>query len=313
MQRLTSRAIQGMFFERLTQVVGAEWVDAISRLYQSDQDSEDYVFSGHSPTLREWTGERQAKELVIDEFNIKNKMFEATLVILKKWIDYDKTGHIEDRINEMVMRVAAHWDKLLSELIITGESATCYDGQFFFDTDHADSGSNQSNDIGIDISALPVNQNGSTTAPSPEEMEQCILQGIAQIGSFVDADSEPVNENLSKFLVMVPTTLKNAADAAVTNPVLTSGKTNTIANGDFEVKVVANQRLNSTWTAAFPIFATEGGQSPLVRQLRQDNIPDMQAEGSAEEFNNRRWLFGVTRECNVGFGDWKKACLVTMT
>ena len=35
-------------------------------------------------------------------------------------------------------RTVSHWASLLSTLIVNGESATCYDEQYFFDTDHSE-------------------------------------------------------------------------------------------------------------------------------------------------------------------------------
>ena len=64
----------------------------------------------------------------------------------------DKTGQIDIRIREQVQRAQAHWAKLLSDLIIAAESTVCYDGQYFFDTDHSegDSGT-QDNDLSIGV------------------------------------------------------------------------------------------------------------------------------------------------------------------
>ena len=54
---------------------------------------------------------------------------------------------------------------------INGEATVCYDGQYFFDTDHVegDSGT-QSNDLSVDISALACSVHGTTTAPSVEDL-----------------------------------------------------------------------------------------------------------------------------------------------
>tara|TARA_Y100000310_G_scaffold342185_1_gene444183 strand:+ start:5955 stop:6905 length:951 start_codon:yes stop_codon:yes gene_type:complete len=311
---LSSRAIIGAFFARLEQNVGSSWLDLISMLFDSDQASETYNWLGQAPVMREWVGGRNAKAFRENGLTIINKTFEATLEIAVNDIRRDKTGQIMIRINEMADRVAAHWNKLLSELLVTGESAACYDGQFFFDTDHSegDSGT-QDNDLSVDISALPVNQNGSTTAPSPEEMEQCILRAIQAIVGFVDDVGEPMNEDAQNFLVMVPTTLFSAAIAAVTNPILTSGKTNTLTNSSFNINVVANQRLNGTWTASFPVFRTDGTVKPFIRQEEEKLTISAQAEGSAAEFNNDIHQYGVKQIGNVGFGMWQHACLVTMT
>jgi len=308
---LSSRAIIGEFYARLQQKVGAEWVDPLSMLFQSDQASEEYKWLGMAPVMREWIGGRSAKGFRENGIEIKNLDFEATMEVLIKELKRDKTGQILVRIREMADRTNAHWAKLLSTLIINGESNTCYDGQYFFDTDHSegDSGA-QDNDLSIDISELPCNQHGSTTAPSPEEMELSILQIIQAILGFKDDQGEPMNEGAKSFIVMVPVPFMSAALAAINNPVLTSGRTNTIATADFEIKPVVNTRL--TWTTKLAVFRADGNVKPFIRQEEELVKLDAIAEGSELEFNEKKHRYGVSASRNVGYGYWQHACLGTL-
>jgi Mu-like prophage major head subunit gpT len=205
---LSSRAIIGRFYATLVALAGKSWVDKLSMLFDSDQDSETYKWLGMVPAMREWVGGRDAKGFRENGITIVNKDFEATLEVLTKEIRRDKTGQVMVRINELARRTVSHWASLLSTLILSGTATACYDGQYFFDTDHSegDSGT-QDNDLSIDISALPAAVHGSTTLPSPEEMQQCILQAVAAILGFKDDQGEPFNEDASEFLVMVPTSL----------------------------------------------------------------------------------------------------------
>ena len=50
---LSSRAIIGMFYELLEQNTGASWIDVLSNLFDSDQESETYKWLGQSPAMRE--------------------------------------------------------------------------------------------------------------------------------------------------------------------------------------------------------------------------------------------------------------------
>src|SRR5690606_24399057 len=105
---------------------------------------------------------------------------------------------------------------LLSTLLLNGASSLGYDGSYFFATDHSEGSSGtQSNKISVDISGLPAQVHGSTTAPSVEEMQQAILAGIAKMLSFKDDQGEPMNENAQRFLVVVPVGLYLVAVAAV--------------------------------------------------------------------------------------------------
>lgn len=314
-QGLGSRAIIGEFFLRLEAAVGMGWIGAVSMLMQSDQASETYKWLGQSPAMREWIGGRNAKGFRENGLTIENLHFEATIAVLVKEARRDKTGQIMLRIRELADRTETHWASLLSTLIAAGESGVCYDGQFFFDTDHSegDSGA-QSNDIAVDISTLPTANHGSVTEPSIGEMNLAIRKGISQIYGFVDDQGEPMNEMAQQFMVMAPNSLADIAAAAVTSPIIDSGEANpTTRQSAYKVDVVGNVRLDSAgWTDQFAVFRTDGNAKPFIRQEEEAVDLDAVAEGSEHEFKHAEWLFGVDAERNVGYGYWQHANLVTM-
>lgn len=305
---LSSRAIIGEFYNTLEQNTGALWVPGTSMLVTSDQESETYKWLGMAPAMREWVGGRVAKGFRDNGITIVNKTFEATLEVLLDEIRRDKTGQVMVRVRELAGRTNAHWAKLLSTLIIAGEAAVCYDGQYFFDTDHAegDSGT-QSNDIDSNI--------GTTTAPTAAEMETSILKAVEAIIGFKDDQGEPINEEATSFLVMVPVPFMSAAAAALNNPVITDGsgsRTNTITNlGGFSFELAVNPRL--TWTTKFATFRTDGMTKPFIRQEEEGVTVSAIAEGSELEFRENKHHYGVKAIRNVGYGYWQHACLTTMT
>lgn len=311
--QLSSRAIMGMYFARQETSPGMVWVDGVSNLFTSDQGSETYKFLGQSPAMREWIGGRQAKGFGGEGLTIINKPYEGTIEIAVRDARRDKTGQIQARIEEFYDRGATHWGSLLSTLLMNGESGVCYDGQFFFDTDHEEGKSGvQSNDITVDISALPAAVHGSTTAPSVEEMQQAMLRGIAQILSFKDDQGEPMNENARRFLVKVPIGLYLVAIAAVSGLTTAALAQNLNPNliAGITVDVQMNARL--TWTDKFAIFRTDSPIKAFIRQTEQEVELKAKAEGSEFEFDNKAWQFGIDAERGVGYGYWQRACLVTL-
>lgn len=309
---LSSRAIIGEFYNRLSQNPGTDWVGGVSSLFTSNQESETYKWLGMAPTMREWIGGRNAKGFRENGLTIKNKTYEATLEVLLDEIRRDKTGQVMTRVREMADRTNAHWASLLSTLIINGEASVCYDGEYFFDTDHSEGSSgSQSNDLAVDISALPCSQHGSTTAPSIEEMELSVLQAVSAIYGFKDDQGEPMNENANQFILMVPVSLLPVALAATTLPQLTGGKSALIpAQNGFNIRAIANPRL--TWTTKFALFRTDGETKPFIRQQEEDVTISAIAEGSELEFTENKHLYGVKAIRNVGYGYWQHSCLVTM-
>lgn len=302
---ITSRAVIGKFYRALEQDIGDTWVPNVSMLFNSDQESETYAWLGQSPAFREWVGARQAKGITEQSITIANKKFEATLEIPTDWIRRDKSGQIDVRINELAGRANAHWASLLSTLIINAESALCYDGQYFYDTDHVeDDSGTQSNSITSDIT--------TTTAPTSAEFQTAILMAVQKLLSFKDNQGEPMNENARKFLVVVPVPFLAAAATALGATVIGQTSNNIQALGSlggFTFGLAVNARL--TWTTKFALFRADGPTAAFIRQEEEPIKVSALAEGSDIEFTHDVHRYGVKAMRNVGYGYWQRSVLTT--
>jgi phage major head subunit gpT-like protein len=308
---LSSRAIKGEFYNVLSQSTGVPWVEEISMLFLSDQAIETYEQLGMVSSMEEWKSGKNAKMLdMLGNITIINKLFESTIQVSKAEKRRDKTGQIQIRINELVRKAQSHWAKILTELLITGQTTLCQDGQFFFDTDHTEGNNTTSQDNDLTTNIV------TAAAPTAAEMMTAILDCISAIVGFKDNENDPMNENANMFRVMVPVNMMTAAAAAVKSPVITDGSgafTNTIHSmGDFLIQFSVNARL--TTTTEFYTFRADGnGTKALIRQEETPLEMNSLAEGSDEEFKNKRHLHNVESSRNVGFGMWQNACLMTFT
>ncbi len=314
MNTLSSRAIIGQFYKKLNAADGMEWINAVSNYFISDQDSETYTWLGQSPVMREWVGSRQAKGFTTNGLTIENKHFEATIDIPLKHLRRDKTGQVKVRINELATRTNSHWAQLLSKLIKNGESTVCYDGSYFFDTTHAEGESGtQSNNIVFDLNTAGIDgETGMPDLPTEAALRQAILKGIQQIIGFKDDQGEPMNENASRFLVMVPTNLWFIAKSCLAVPLTVGGASNPVkVLSDLDISVASNPRLN--WSDKIFIFRTDSEVKALIRQEEEEVQIKAKAEGSEYEFDHDAHQYGVDTWRNVGFGYWQNACLVKLT
>ena len=274
---LGSRSIIGEFYAALEQDIGSSWIPGMSNLFESNQESETYRWLGMTPAMREWIGGRQAKGFSINGITIANKLFEATLEVLLDDVRRDKTGQIMARVRELAARANAHWAKLLTAILIAGPTNICYDGAFFFDTEHV----TDSGPAGAQSNKLAPAMAGAI--PTAGEMETAILTAVQQMSGFVDDQGEPMNENARTFLVMVGPQLFQPAAAALKNPIIIDGgtsRTNTIVNvGGYGFDLAVNARLLGLGNS-FYTFLTN---TPTKGFIRQEEIPitvDAIAEGS---------------------------------
>lgn len=110
--------------------------DKIAMKVQSSTGEEIYAWLGANTKLREWVGERVYQNLKLHGYAIKNKTFESTVAVPRESIDDDQYGVYTPLMAQMGQDAAQHPDELIFGLVALGTATLCYDGQYFFDTDH---------------------------------------------------------------------------------------------------------------------------------------------------------------------------------
>jgi len=95
-----------------------------------------YGWLGQLPQLREWVGDRVVKNLSVHDYEILNKDFESTIGVPRNSMNDDTYGVFSKLFESMGDVAAKHPDSLVFETLLAGFANECYDGQYFFDTDH---------------------------------------------------------------------------------------------------------------------------------------------------------------------------------
>ena len=119
--------------------------ERFTMVVNSMTSTEEYAFLGQWPGLKEWVGERVLRGIADHEYSIKNKKFESTIEVDRDKIEDDQYGVYGPMFREAGYASAAHPCELVYAALKDGFSELCYDGQFFFDTDHPVAGGVQSN------------------------------------------------------------------------------------------------------------------------------------------------------------------------
>jgi phage major head subunit gpT-like protein len=105
-------------------------------LVPSNTSEQKYGWLGRITKFREWIGERQHQNLVAHDYAIKNKTWEDTIEVLREEIEDDQFGVYSPVAQQIGQDAALHPDELVFGLLKAGFTTPCYDGQYFFDTDH---------------------------------------------------------------------------------------------------------------------------------------------------------------------------------
>jgi len=102
----------------------------------STTGKEEYGWLGQVPNLREWIGDRVVQNIGTHDYSIKNKTYEGTVSVKREHIDDDNLGVYGPLFTEMGRASGALKDQLVFALLKAGFDTACYDGQYFFDSDH---------------------------------------------------------------------------------------------------------------------------------------------------------------------------------
>ena len=108
----------------------------IATLITSATETELYAFLGQFPQMKEWAGDRLIKNMKAHKYTLTNKPYEATIEVPRPKIEDDTYGIFAPIVEEMGYSAAMHPDELVFAALAAGASSDCYDGQYFFDTDH---------------------------------------------------------------------------------------------------------------------------------------------------------------------------------
>lgn len=312
--KLTEKGLNGAFFVALEAQLSRGIAGRTGAMMESDEASETYRGLGASPAMREWVGGRLEKKLRPLEYTLTNKKYEATLPIDVDDIRRDKLNMIMRRVRDLGRKAAQHWDRLAYDAIVAGTTTACYDGQYFFATDHVEG------DSGTQINKVAAAQIGSlnvttATAPTADEMASILVDSVAYMLSYLDDQGEPMNGEAREFVAYVPLNMFGSTLRALTAENLSAGATNQIKGLEeegYSIGLVAEPRLGMAG-AVFYLFRTDGEMRPMILQEELPLQTQTIGAGSEEEFKNDRWLFGVKAVRAVGYGLWQHAMHLTLS
>ncbi len=108
----------------------------IATVVPSTTKTNEYGWLGKFPKMREWIGDRVVNGMATHGYSIRNKDFELTVGVDRNDIDDDNLGIYTPMMQELGQAAGENPDELVFALLKAGPSTVCYDGQYFFDTDH---------------------------------------------------------------------------------------------------------------------------------------------------------------------------------
>ena len=274
-------------FNKAFDAAPSQW-QRTSMLVPSGSSQNDYAWLSRFPRMRKWLGDKVIKSLAAFKYTIVNDDWEATVEVDRNDIEDDQIGIYAPMAQEAGFSSKQLPDEIDADLKNGAFAGTCYDGQYFYDTDHPVAGASVSNKGTAALSA-------ATTAAAAASY------GAARtaIMSITDDEGRPLA--LIPDVLEVPPALEATARLICESDKLTDQSPNPYKG---TARVLVNPRLTSP-TAWF-LHVTNRPLKPFVFQQRKAPVFVSQTDMNADNvFMRKNYLFGAEARCAGGYGLWQ--------
>lgn len=138
---ITNTALQALCVGFQTEFQGAfdavpKMKDRVAKTVRSTTAMNTYGWLKSLTGMREWLGNRIVDNLSEASYTILNKSFEKTIGVNRDNIEDDNLGMYSDGFTMMGDGAGRLPEELVWGLLKAGFATNCWDGQYFFDTDH---------------------------------------------------------------------------------------------------------------------------------------------------------------------------------
>lgn len=285
MESILAKGLLTNFFEGYNSVE-THWQEVATKV-PSTARSENYAWIGSIPRLRKMKGERVPKKLLEHTYTITNEEYEASIEVNHADIKDDQTGQYGIQAKSIGESAKAFPDELVFETLLPGGfTSLCYDGQYFFDTDHpiGETGSTQSNKITSALDATSF------------QTARTMLRKMKD-----DFGRPTMNRNMD-LLIVVPADLEATAETIFEALINSSGATNTLKG---KARILVADWLSDTnnWY----LLNVAGIIKPFVVQEREFIPFEALEEGSESNFMRKKNYYGTYWRGNAGYGLYQKA------
>lgn len=266
----------------------SQWQD-VAMLVPSTGKSNDYAWLSGFPRMRQWFGEKAVKALSASKYTIVNNDFEATIEVDRNDIEDDNLGIYAPQAQMAGFSARQLPDEITFELVNQGFVNSCYDGQYFFDTDHPVAGKSVSNKGSkkLSIASLAAAQASYGAARTA-------------LRSMKDDEGRPLN--ITPSVLLVPPALEDTA-----NLLMTADKFGDDPNpykGTARVVVAPWLTSDTAWF----LLDTTKPVKPFIYQERKKPVFVQQTDPQADDvFSRKKFKFGAEARAAGGYGFWQLA------
>jgi phage major head subunit gpT-like protein len=254
----------------------------------SGSSQNDYAWLSKFPKMRKWIGDKAIKTLEAFKYTVVNDDFEGTVEVDRNDIEDDNLGIYKGQAELAGYSAKQLPDEIVTELKDNAFTNKCYDGQYFYDTDHP-------------VAGVSVSNKGTAALSAASIALAKASYGAARTALMSVKDDEGRPLGLIPNVLEVPPALEETGRMLVTFDKLEDDKPNPYKG---TAELVVNQRLTST-TAWF-LHCTSMPVKPFIYQERKAPVFVEQTNPEADDvFNRKKFKFGAEARAAGGYAFWQ--------
>ena len=253
-----------------------------------------YVWLSNFPKMRDWFGDKTIDQLKVYKYSLENIPKESTIEVDRDDIRDDRLGIYLPQAQMAAYAAATLPDDTIDDVKNAAFTTECYDGQYFYDTDHP---------VGNDTAENPIVSvsNLGTAALSAATTDLAVASYGAGRLAILQFKS-----NEGRFLKLMPDTLEvPPALEATAKLLLFSDKLTDESPNPYKgtARLLVNPGLTSS-TAWF-LHVTKFPIKPFIYQEREKaTFVSQTSTDSDDVFNRKKFKFGAEARCAGGYGMW---------
>ncbi len=279
-------------FNKAFAAAESQWAQT-AMLVPSGSSENRYDWLDRFPRMSKWIGDKVIKSLKAFTYTIVNEDWAATVSVRRNDIEDDTLGIYGPMAEDASYGAATLGDEIVSDLKNNAFTSECYDGQYFYDTDHPveDGSGNVSS----------VANKATTVLQSDTKAHAIASYGAARaaIQKFTDNQGRPLG--LMSDTLEVPPALEAVARTLIYADKLDDNSPNPYKG---TAKLIVNPRLTSD-TAWF-LHVTTRPVKPFILQQRKAPVFVQQINMDSDDvFMRGEYKFGAEARMAGGYAFWQ--------
>lgn len=274
-----------------------DWAQIATRI-GTTLPTQNYGFLGYGATMEEFKDEVREQSVNQYTYALSDKVYKADMNVDRKSLEDDQYGLLKLRVMGLADETTRFWNELAYGQLDAGFSTLCYDGQYFFDSDHSEGSSGTQ----VNVTSNPLSDSSLETARTTMRLfkndkgkPRGVIPNVVVVG--------PKNERRATDLLGSDVVVIRVGDGTASTGATAATPFNNYQKGKYTL-IVNEYVQNFHWFA----LDTTKRIKPIIIQDR-DDVPittetDM-LDGAA--MIKERYNFAVRGRFAPGYGPWQYA------